>query len=179
MVVGVLGLEGTLRQDAGVAGMALRAEGLVPWLYTGDSPKTRKTLADLLGLEEIEEPVAGETVAEGAVRKFGADNSLILTLAADRSALELRKASLSEPLATSSIDDIGAFPALKAMAMRRNYLSLRAKRILMGLWITGGICGGLTLLPLFAAPFLLAICLVVLWGFAKMSVSDTLRGRIA
>ncbi len=53
-VVGVLGLEGTLRQDAGVAGMALRKEGLVPWLFSGDSPNTRSALAGMLGLELTE-----------------------------------------------------------------------------------------------------------------------------
>ncbi|MEP4766531.1 MAG: HAD family hydrolase [Roseibium sp.] len=177
-VVGVLGLEGTLRQDAGVAGLALRSEGLVPWLYSGDSLKTRKTLADLLGLEVVDDPVAGETIAQGTARTFGPDRPLILTLSPDRSALELRSPTRDQPLAISNTDDIGAFPALKALAMRRNKLAVQARRILMGLWVLGGLCGGLTLLPMSSAPMLLVLCLGILWGFARFSVADTLKGRM-
>ncbi|MEP3045177.1 MAG: ATPase [Roseibium sp.] len=177
-VVGVLGLEGTLRQDAGVAGMALRTEGLVPWLYSGDSLKTRKTLADLLGLEIVDDPVAGETIAVGTARAFGPDRPLILTLSADRSALELRCPTHDQPIAISNTDDIGAFPTLKALGMRRNKLAVQARRILMSIWVLGGLCGGLTLLPMSAAPMLLVLCLCVLWGFAKFSVADTLKDRV-
>lgn len=183
-VVGVLGLEGTLRQDAGVAGMSLRGEGLVPWLFSGDSQKTREALAEMLGLETLDDPKPGETAQETAFRSFQETPPLVLTLSQDRSSLELRDgangscdASGQElaPLAVSDTDDIGAFPALKALAMRRNLLAVHARRLLTGLWAVGGLCGALTLLPLTTAPVLFVVCLAILWGFARFSIADTLR----
>lgn len=184
-VVGVLGLEGTLRQDAGVAGMALRCEGLVPWLFSGDSPKTREALADMLGLEVLDDPKPGETAFEAGARSFPTP-SLVLTLSADRSSLELRDCGPAEagaetdqpdPIAVSDTDDIGAFPALKALAMRRNVLAVHARRLLAALWLTGGLAGAATIAPLAAAPVLFAVCLAILWTFARFSVADTLRNR--
>ena len=183
-VVGVLGLEGTLRQDAGVAGMALRKEGLVPWLFSGDSPNTRSALAGMLGLELADDPKPGETAPEAASRCFPDMPPLVLTLSQDRMALELREGATPgqdetdarhSPLAVSDTDDIGAFPALKALAMRRNLLAVHARRLLSGLWLFAGLCGALTLLPLSAAPVLFAICLAVLWTFARFSIADTLH----
>jgi Cu+-exporting ATPase len=151
-VVGVLGLEGTLRQDAGVAGLALRREGLVPWLCSGDSPKTRAALAGMLGLELPDAPRPGETVQEAAIRSFPSAAPLVLTLSADRRSLELRDCLPAagaepdggpEPLAVSDTDDIGAFPALKALAMRRTFLALHARRVLTALWTLAGLCGAL------------------------------------
>jgi hypothetical protein len=181
-VVGVLGLEGTLRQDAGVAGMALRQEGLVPWLACGDSAKTREALAGMLGLELPDNPNPGESAQDAAARFPTPDAPLVLSLSPDRMALELRDGAprqgddrARQPLAVSDTDDIGAFPALKALAMRRNLLAVHARRLLSGLWTLGGLCGAAALLPLSAAPVLLVICLVILWAFARFSVADTLK----
>ncbi|MBN9673040.1 HAD family hydrolase [Labrenzia aggregata] len=183
-VVGVLGLEGTLRQDAGVAGMALRCEGLVPWLYTGENPKTREALANMLGLEVFDDPKPGETALEGCRRAFGDQSSLVLTLSPDRTSLELRDSGPADgpeelmktaPIAVSDTDDIGAFPALKALATRRNLLAVHARRILTGLWAFAGLLGACALLPLAAAPILFALCLAILWTFARFSVADTLK----
>jgi P-type Cu+ transporter len=183
-VVGVLGLEGTLRQDAGVAGMSLRGEGLVPWLFTGDSQKTREALAGMLGLETLEDPNPGETAQEAASRTFQETPPLVLSLSQDRSSLELRDCAHvpadsspeeQAPIAVSDTDDIGAFPALKALAMRRNLLAVHARRMLMGLWFLGGLGGALALVPLTGAPILFAVCLAILWGFARFSTADTLR----
>ncbi|QDG75055.1 HAD family hydrolase [Labrenzia sp. PHM005] len=180
-VVGVLGLEGTLRQDAGVAGMALRAEGLVPWLYSGDSEKTRQALAEMLGLEPVADPKPGESASEAAFRTLEDHNPLVLTLSQDRTSFELRsfRPSASDEttpettlLAVSSTDDIGAFPALKELAMRRTALAVHARRFLSGLSVMCGICGGLLLLPLSATPVLFAVNLAILWGFARFSVAD-------
>ena len=185
-VVGVLGLEGTLRQDAGVAGMALRSEGLVPWLFSGDNPNTRGALAGMLGLELTDDPKPGETAQEAATRCFPETAPLVLTLSQDRMSLELREGvkpgkdgSVAEhaPLAVSDTDDIGAFSALKALAMRRNSLAVHARRLLSGLWLCAGLCGASTLLPLSAAPVLFGICLMVLWTFARFSVADTLHRK--
>lgn len=181
-VVGVLGLEGTLRQDAGVAGMALRKEGLVPWLHCGDSRKTREALAGMLGLEVMGDPQPGDTAPEAAARAFAGDAPLVLTLSQDRLSLELREGCTGErpstppqlPLAVSNTDDIGAFPALKALAMRRTLLAVHARRLLTGLWALSGLCGALALAPLSAAPLLFAVCLGILWAFARFSVADTL-----
>lgn len=183
-VVGVLGLEGTLRQDAGVAGMALRKEGLVPWLNCGDSPKTREALAGMLGLELPDDPRPGETREEAARKAFPASLPLALSLSQDRRSLELRQAApaaapdeTSPPvIAVSDTDDIGAFPALKALAMRRTLLAVHARRLLSIIWVLGGLCGALALLPLSAAPVLFAVCLAILWAFARFSVADTLGG---
>ncbi|TYC72274.1 HAD family hydrolase [Stappia sp. BW2] len=183
-VVGVLGLEGTLRQDAGVAGMALRKEGLVPWLFSGDNPNTRRALASMLGLELTDSPKPGETASEVASRCFPDAAPLVLTLSQDRMALELRQGIAPEtgspvdgntPLAVSDTDDIGAFPALKALAMRRNLLAVHARRVLSGLWLCAGLCGASTVLPLSAAPIVFGVCLAVLWTFARFSVADTLQ----
>lgn len=184
-VVGVLGLEGTLRQDAGVAGMALRKEGLVPWLYSGDGHNTRAALAGMLGLELTEDPKPGETAVEAAARGFpGGAAPLVLTLSQDRMSLELRDGSASGegtaavpigPIAVSDTDDIGAFPALKALAMRRTLLAVQARRLLSGLWLAAGLAGACTLAPLAAAPVLFMLCLGILWIFARFSVADTLR----
>ncbi|WP_208987390.1 HAD family hydrolase [Roseibium marinum] len=180
-VVGVLGLEGTLRQDAGVAGLALRTEGLVPWLFSGDSPKTRKALGDMLGLELLDDPRPGETARE-AVSRAGLPNPLVLTLSQDRTALELRDCMApgeepedTAPIAVSNTDDIGAFPALKSLAMRRNLLALHARRLLTGIWVLAGLCGAGFIVPLSVAPMLFAVCLAILWAFARFSVADTLR----
>jgi len=183
-VVGVLGLEGTLRQDAGVAGMSLRKEGLVPWLNCGDSPKTREALAGMLGLEQFDDPQPGEAVEAAAARAFPNAAPLVLTLSQDRRSLELRQAGAaategeqaSRPIAVSDTDDIGAFPALKALAMRRNLLAVHARRLLSALWVIGGICGALAVAPLSAAPLLFVVCLAILWAFARFSVADTLNG---
>ena len=67
-VVGVLGLEGTLRQDAGVAGRMLNREGLKPWLFSGDSTKTRAALADMLGLGLLDDPKPGEKRSRGCLQ---------------------------------------------------------------------------------------------------------------
>ncbi|WP_299819631.1 HAD family hydrolase [uncultured Roseibium sp.] len=180
-VVGVLGLEGTLRQDAGVAGLALRSEGLVPWLFSGDSQKTRKALGDMLGLELLDDPRPGET-ARDAVSRARLQNPLVLTLSQDRTALELRDCTApteeqdeTAPIAVSNTDDIGAFPALKALAMRRNLLALHARRLLIGIWALAGLCGACFLLPFSVAPMLFALCLAILWAFARFSVADTGR----
>ncbi|MDN3721307.1 hypothetical protein QW131_24350 [Roseibium salinum] len=179
-VVGVLGLEGTLRQDAGVAGLALRAEGLVPWLFSGDSRNTREALADMLGLEILNDPKPGETAQEAARRLLPQD-PLVLTLSRDRTCLELRdcvpagaEPGEQAPIAVSNTDDIGAFPALKALAMRRNRLAVRARRLLTGIWAVGGLGGAFALAPLALAPLLFAACLAILWAFARFSVADTL-----
>ncbi|MEM5583188.1 HAD family hydrolase [Roseibium sp. AS2] len=184
-VVGVLGLEGTLRQDAGVTGQALRQEGLVPWLACGDSPKTREALAGMLGLELPADPQPGDTVHEAAARFPAASAPLVLTLSGDRTRLELRGSSSGDdtpgtdtppPLAVSDTDDIGAFPALKALAMRRNLLAVHARRLLRCLWAAAGIGGACALLPLASAPVLFLACLAILWVFARFSVADTLKG---
>ncbi len=182
-VVGVLGLEGTLRQDAGVAGMALRREGLIPWLFSGDSPKTREALAGLLGLEHLDDPEPGESAQQAAARIFPGGAPLVLSLSEDRLSLELREGHEAgsndrdrpDPIAVSDTDDIGAFPALKALAMRRTLLAVHARRLLTGLWLFAGLCGGAALVPLFAAPMLFAVCLAILWAFARFSVADTLK----
>jgi len=183
-VVGVFGLEGTLRQDAGVAGMALRREGLVPWLNCGDSPKTRQALADMLGLELADEPQSGETGLNSPGRASTDSLPLVLTLSQDRHSLELRQARASTnaqqdtcaPIAVSDTDDIGAFPALKCLAMRRTLLAVHARRLLCALWALAGLCGALALVPLSAAPLLFLICLAILWAFARFSVADTING---
>ncbi len=59
--------------------------------------------------------------------------------------------------------------------MRRNLLAVHARRLLSGLWLFAGLCGALTLLPLSAAPVLFAVCLAVLWTFARFSIADTLH----
>ncbi|GAB4528124.1 MAG: hypothetical protein Tsb0019_30130 [Roseibium sp.] len=184
-VVGVLGLEGTLRQDAGVACRALRGEGLVPWLCSGDSPKTREALADMLGLELPDDPRPGETVQEAAVRSFPKTAPLVLTLSKDRRSLELRDCAPSAghalpcdpegPLAVSDTDDIGAFPTLKALAMRRVFLAVHARRVLTAMGALAGLCGALGLIPLSAAPLLFGTGLAILWGFARFSVAGTLH----
>jgi Cu+-exporting ATPase len=170
--------------DAGVAGMSLRGEGLVPWLFTGDSQKTREALAGMLGLETLEDPNPGETAQEAASRTFQETPPLVLSLSQDRSSLELRDCAHipadsspeeQAPIAVSDTDDIGAFPALKALAMRRNLLAVHARRMLMGLWFLGGLGGALALAPLTTAPILFAVCLAILWGFARFSTADTLR----
>ncbi|TYC54178.1 HAD family hydrolase [Rhodobacterales bacterium] len=185
-VVGVLGLEGTLRQDAGVAGMALRSEGLVPWLYSGESLKTREALAGMLGLEPFDDPAPGETAMQAGSRFTSASgaSALVLTLSQDRSSLELYDAGAVArgdgtgepvPIAVSNTDDIGAFPALKGLAMRRNLLAVHARRVLTSFWLLGGICGALAVAPLSAAPLLFTLNLGILWAFARFSVADTLR----
>jgi hypothetical protein len=177
-VVGVLGLEGTLRQDAGVAGMALREEGLVPWLFSGDGQNTRAALAGMLGLELTDDPKPGETALEAASRGLPGDKPLVLTLSQDRMSLELRDGSAPAdvaPIAASDTDDIGAFPALKALAMRRMLLAVQARRLLSGLWLAAGLAGACSLTPLAAAPLLFALCLAILWIFARFSVADTMR----
>ena len=180
-VVGVLGLEGTLRQDAGVAAFALRREGLVPWLYSGDSEKTRQALADMLGLEPVADPRPGESAAEAAQRFLGDQNPLVLTLSQDRASLELRSIhQVAEEndtpektvLAVSNTEDIGAFPALKDLAMRRTALAAHAQRFLSGLSILCGVCGGSLLLPMTSAPVLFIVSLTVLWAFARYSIAD-------
>jgi len=184
-VVGVLGLEGTLRQDAGVAGMALRREGLIPWLFCGDSLKTREALADMLGLDHLDDPRPGEAAQDAAARLFPGGAPLVLTLSQNRMSLELHESraentdgsSSPSPLAVSDTDDIGAFPALKALAMRRTLLALHARRLLTGLWCLAGLCGALSLVPLTVAPMLFCICLVILWAFARFSVADTLKEK--
>ncbi len=181
-VVGVLGLEGTLRQDAGVAGMALRTEGLTPWLHSGDSAKTRETLAGMLGLQIMSDPKPGETALEAAARCFGQEAPLVLTLSGDRTALELRDSACSTlladeserlPIAVSNTDDIGAFPALKALATRRNLLAVHARRLLTGFWALAGLGGACALVPLSAAPILFAIHLAILWVFARFSAAGS------
>lgn len=180
-VVGVLGLEGTLRQDAGVAAFALRGEGLVPWLYSGDSEKTREALANMLGLEPVADPRPGESAVEAAYRCLGDQQPLVLTLSQDRTSLELRSVHKtmedhSTPqtviLAVSNTEDIGAFPALKDLAMRRTALAAHAQRFLSGLSILCGVCGGSMLLPMSAAPVLFLVSLTVLWAFARYSIAD-------
>jgi|GEM_PF-1831793 len=183
-VVGVLGLEGTMRQDAGVAGMALRSEGLVPWLYSGDSEKTRHALAEMIGLETVADPQPGETVAEATRRTLSDQNPLILSLSKDRTSLELKSLTRAgedgvtpEPrlIAVSNTEDIGAFPALKELSMRRTALAAHAARFLSGLSILCGVCGGLLLLPLSAAPVLFALNLAILLAFARFSIADRVR----
>lgn len=183
-VVGVLGLEGTLRQDAGVAGMALKSEGLTPWLFTNDSPNTREALGDLLGLGLPKNPQPGETVHEAAARLAQSEGPLVLTLSGDRMALELYASGASgkdmqngslTPLAVSDTDDIGAFPALKALAMRRDRMALRARGGLCGLWAAAGLAGALFALPLVAAPALFALCLSILLAFARLGATG-IRG---
>eukprot|EP00903_Cladosiphon_okamuranus_P002351 g2349.t1 len=182
-VVGVLGLEGTLRQDAGVAGRALRGEGLIPWLFSGDSPKTRAALADLLGLEHLDDPKPGESAQQTAARIFPQNTPLILTLSQDRLSLELHdyrdaaegRTGKSTLIAVSNTDDIGAFPALKALAMRRTLLAVHARRLLTGLSLFSGLCGATALVPLTVAPMLFVVGLIILWAFARFSVADTLK----
>ena len=184
-VVGVLGLEGTLRQDAGVAGVALRSEGLTPWLHTQDSPKTRDTLAGMLGLDSPDETLIGETAPETAARLDEEGRSLVLTLSPDRSSLELyacmpgsTATSLEDmrPIAVAATDDIGAYPALKALAMRRNLLALWARRVLVGFWGLCGLCGATAVLPLTTAPLILGACLLILFAFAQFSVTGRQPG---
>lgn len=182
-VVGVLGLEGTLRQDAGVAGRALRKEGLTPWLFTHDSQNTRQTLADMLGLENPGEAEPGETACEAAARRFGEATPLVLMLSKDRNTLELYECSKSpsngladdrQPIAISATDDIGAFPALKALATRRDLLTVGARRVLAGVWLLGGLCAAATLMPLIVAPLIFTACLGILLVFARFAVSGKL-----
>lgn len=183
-VVGVFGLEGTLRQDAGVAGAALRREGLTPWLFSGDNPKTRETLAGMLNLDVVADPRPGETAPEATLRCFREDPALILSLSQDRSHLELRFADAGASdakhlplLAISDTDEIGAFPALKALASRRNALARHARWALAAFWLAGGLAGALLVLPIAAQPVVLSLCLAVLWIFARISVGDGLRTK--
>ncbi|PVB60077.1 ATPase [Labrenzia sp. 011] len=180
-VVGVLGLEGTLRQDAGVAGHALRNQGLAPWLFSGDSEKTRKALGDMLGLKLFDKSRPGETARDAACRA-GLGAPLVLTLSQDRATLELRDCAPAGeeeaedvPIAVSNTDDIGAFPALKSLAMRRNLLALHARRLLTGIWALAGLSGACFLAPLSVAPMLFALCLAILWAFARFSVAGSAR----
>ncbi|WP_299477218.1 HAD family hydrolase [uncultured Roseibium sp.] len=185
-VVGVLGLEGTLRQDAGVAGRALRKEGLTPWLFTHDSQNTRQTLADMLGLENPGETEPGETARDAAARRFGEAAPLVLMLSKDRNTLELHKSSKTDasgsaedlqPIAVSATDDIGAFPALKALATRRNLLTVSARRMLTGVWLGAGLCATAQLLPLMSAPLVFTGCLGILLMFARFAVSGNLASH--
>lgn len=185
-VVGVLGLEGTLRQDAGAAGMAMRAEGLTPWLFTNDGSKTRMALADMLGLECPDETQTATTAQAASALVSGNGTSLFLTLSQDRSSLELyactSKAPNSpdepHPIAVSNTDDIGAFPALKALAMRREVLAGRARKLIVGLWVLGGLCGASTVVPVHATPLLFGVCLVILLGFARVGIRGRQIGRL-
>lgn len=184
-VVGVLGLEGTLRQDAGVAGRALRSEGLEPWLHTNDSQKTREALADMLGMAMPEDAVARETAREASMRLFEPGTCLVLSLSSDRQALELHEAAPSglegegaaRPIAVSDSEDIGAFPALKSLASRRDQLALRARRSLMTLWASCGLLGAAGLVSIFLAPLVFGAALAVLLIFARLSVAGALPAR--
>ncbi len=182
-VVGVLGLEGTLRQDAGVAGNALRKEGLVPWLHSGDNTRTRVSLADFLGLEYTDEPVPGESAFQHAARRFPDRSALVLTLSADRTTLELfacgaesgpAACAIPTPIAVSDTDDIGAIPALKALAMCRARQSIQARRLVGCLLLAAGLLGAVGVLPLLFAPLLFAVNLAILRVFAGISATDTL-----
>lgn len=178
-VVGVLGLEGTLRQDAGVAGRALRNEGLEPWLHTNDSLKTREALAEMLGMKTPADAVPGETAADTSLRLFEPGECLVLSLSADRQSLELFEAAPSvperddgvHPIAVSDCEDIGAFPALKALASRRDQLALRARRTLLALWAGCGVLGAAGLLSIFFAPIVFGAALAALLLYARISVA--------
>lgn len=184
-VVGVLGLEGTLRQDAGVAGAALRREGLEPWLHTNDSLKTRQALADMLGMNVPNEPMAGETANDASLRLFDPGRCLVLSLSGDRHALELFEATpsatesgaKSRPIAVCDTADIGAFPALKALASRRGLLALRARQTLFALWIVCGLLGASGLVPILFSPLLFAAALAILLVFARISVAGAFPAR--
>lgn len=180
-VVGVLGLEGTLRQDAGVAGRALRTEGLTPWLFSNDGAKTQKSLADMLGLNCPAVTGTVETALEASRRITGGEGTLVLTLSKDRSSLELYACTADtssaipddlEPIAICDTDDIGAFPALKTLAARRDSLARRARNVVFGLGIIGALFGATTLMPVYTAPILFSICLLVLLGFAKACLTE-------
>nr|WP_319384947.1 HAD family hydrolase [uncultured Roseibium sp.] len=184
-VVGVLGLEGTLRPDAGVAGRALRNEGLEPWLHTSDSQKTREALAEMLCMNAPEDPKPGETAEDASLRLFAPGTCLRLSLSDDRRALELFEDTPSamkcldgaRPIAVSDTQDIGAFPALKALASRRDLLALRARQTLVSLWTGCGLLGAAGVLPLLSAPVLFAAAIAILQIFARISVAGTLPVR--
>lgn len=184
-VVGVLGLEGTLRQDAGVAGRALRGEGLDPWLHTNDSLKTREALAEMLGMKTPEDAVAGETAHDASLRLFEPGTCLVLSLSGDRQALELFEPAPSghesggevRPIAVSDSADIGAFPALKSLASRRDLLALRARQTLMALWAGCGLLGAAGLVSIFFAPLVFGAALAVLLIYARISVAGALPAR--
>ena len=174
-VTGVLGLEGSLRQDAGVAGFVIRAEGLMPWLFSGDSAKTRTALAGMLGIQPVEGPKTAETVLDYVARAFEPGSALVLKLSHDRTELELWQPGTSEEsspkakkLAVSSTADIGAFSALKALATRRAVLARQARRVISGIWLAAGIGGALGLIPVHAAPVVFALTVLVLFLFAKL-----------
>ncbi|MEM8703517.1 MAG: HAD family hydrolase, partial [Pseudomonadota bacterium] len=184
-VVGVLGLEGTLRQDAGVAGRALHCEGLEPWLHTNDSLKTRQALAEMLGMNAPEETVPGETATDASVRLFEPGECLILSLSGDRQALELFESTPSaltcggevRPLAVSDCENIGAFPALKALASRRDLLAVRARQTLVALWAGCGLLGASGLASIFFAPLVFGAALAILLIFARISVAGVFPAR--
>ncbi|MTI04574.1 HAD family hydrolase [Roseibium denhamense] len=184
-VVGVLGLEGTLRQDAGVAGMALRAERLTPWLYSGDSRKTREALAGMLGLNVLDDPAPGETALQGSATFFPEEPPLVLTLSQNRLSLELYRCTKNNTgrdetklIAVSATEDIGAFPALKALATRRNKMASRARKILAAAALFGGIGAGFLWLPILLAPVSFLFSLLILWAFARLSLSGTIHASI-
>ena len=184
-VVGVLGLEGTLRQDAGVAGRALRGEGLEPWLHTNDSLKTREALAGLLGMNTPEDTIPGETAKDASLRLFEPGTCLVLSLSGDRQALELFEPAPSapgcdgeiRPIAVSDCEDIGAFPTLKALASRRDLLAVRARRALMTLWVCYGLLGAAGLVSIFSAPLVFGAALAVLLLYARISVAGAFPAR--
>ncbi|MEL7526385.1 MAG: HAD family hydrolase [Pseudomonadota bacterium] len=184
-VVGVLGLEGTLRQDAGVAGRALRREGLEPWLHTNDSLKTREALADMLGMKTPENAVPGETAKDASARLFEPGRCLVLSLSGDRQALELFAMTPSarerdgelRRIAVSGSEDVGAFPALKFLASRRDLLALRARQTLMMLWAFCGLLGAAGLLSVPFAPLVSGAALAILLVYARLSVSGAFPAR--
>lgn len=181
-VVGVLGLEGTLRPDAGVAGHALRNEGLEPWLHTSDSQKTREALAEMLGMNAPDDPKPGETAKEASLRLFAPGTCLRLSLSDDRRTLELSEAAPermdgARTIAVSDTQDIGAFPALKALASRRDLLASRARQTLVALWSGCGLLGAAGVLPLLSAPVLFGAAIAILLIFARISVTGTLPVR--
>ncbi|MBO6509678.1 MAG: ATPase, partial [Roseibium sp.] len=61
----------------------------------------------------------------------------------------------------------------------RNLLAVQARRLLTGLWVLAGLGGALSILPMTGAPVVFAFCLVILWGFARFSIADTLNRSVS
>ena len=119
------------------------------------------------------------------MRLFEPGECLILSLSGDRQALELFESTPSaltcggevRPLAVSDCENIGAFPALKALASRRDLLAVRARQTLVALWAGCGLLGASGLASIFFAPLVFGAALAILLIFARISVAGVFPAR--